>query len=276
MTVYTDELELASGTTADTFGTNGTITLNSKAKRLIGLITLTVDQTFTAAEGSAVRVRYSSDDLGIGNNDCIAGIVNTSGPATNSSGQCAIQEFTPLDIACKGNERIIFDIAPTTTITTARLCIIAVQYADSAMPGGDWSSKWPDIVGIKGGFSVDGTQLTTTETALTAITVPAYAKEIIGCKAIVHKTGAITAGEEVLGFFRLTSTMPDIGVQEYPCNGLGATLGTPVGTGMYHEFVPWIPMSIPTTGKNETITPSMNLRTAVTTANRVAFSLVWR
>ena len=129
---------------------------------------------------------------------------------------------------------------------------------------------------MKGSRTVDASQTTTTETALTAITVPSWAKEVVGCRALVHKTGAITAGQEVLGFFRLTSTIAGIGSQEYPTNALGATLGTPVGTGQSHDWIPWLPMHIKTPGTNQTITPSINLRTAVTTANRVVFQLAWR
>lgn len=277
--LYSNNASISSGTTVDSFGTAVTVTLGDQARKLVGLIVAGADPTFTTAEGGAVRVRMNSTSIpGLANQDFLSGPVTTSGPATNSSGQSGVQDTIPLDYTVGGNEDIDLDIATTTTLTTARLYEVAVLYMDEKGVPADIQATIGTgrIVGAKGARTVDASQLSTTETALTAITVPSWAKEVIGCRAVVHKTGAITAGEEVGGFFRLTSTIAGIGDQEYPTNFVGATLGTPVGTGQSYDYIPWLPMHIKTTGTNQTITPSINLRTAITTANRVAFCLAWR
>mgnify|MGYP001564247623 CR=1 FL=1 len=275
--LYSDNASISAGTTADSFGTAVTVSLGDQARRLVGLIISGADPTYTTAEGGAARVRLNSDSIpGLANQDWISGPVTTSGPATNSSGQSCVQDVIPLDYDVKGNEDIDISIAPTTTLTTARLYEVAVQYTDGQVPADIIAAIGKGPIASKGSRTVDASQTTTTETALTAITVPSWAKEVVGCRAVAHKTGAITGGEEVGGFFRLTSTIAGIGVQEYPTNFLGATLGTPVGTGMNESQIPWLPMHIKTPGTNQTITPSINLRTAVTTANRVAFSMAWR
>ena len=276
MTVYCDVVNVSTGTAVNTFGASATVTLNSKAKRVIGIVSSGADATFTAEEGAASVLRIASDDLGFGNQDFPIPPYTTSGPATNGSGQGAKQNILPLDWEAKGNERVVVDVGLTGTITVARLHAVGVIYTDEMPLPNDWKMRFPGIVNVKGGASVNASQLTTTETALTAITVPGWAKEIIAAKAAVLKTGAITAAEEVLAVFRLNSTIPDLGIQEFPSNGIGATLGTPVGTGISFDDIPWIPMYVPMRGKNETVTPQVNLRTAVTTANRVVFGLAWR
>ncbi len=278
MTIWSDEAAVASGTTVDTFGTGVNVILNNDAKKLVGIIAMSVDQTYTTAEGSAIRLRMNSSGIKdfSGPADWPIGSLETSGPATNSSGQGCVQEIIPLDINTTGGETITFDAAPTTTITTARLIEVAILYSNGNVPGDILANIATPPVAHRGSTTVDASQLTTTATALSAITVPGWAKEIVGCKAFMHKTGAVTSGEEVLGFFSLTSTIPGVGIQEYPTNGQGATLGTPVGTGQYENRIPWLPMHIPTPGKDATITPTVVLRTAVTTANRVGFSLAWR
>lgn len=278
MTIFCDVAEILSGTTVDTFGTAGTIVVNSKAKRLIGIISQAIDTIFTTAEGSTVRLRINSTGVPkLTNLDFQIPALETSGPATNSSGQSALQDVTPIDFPLVGNETISFDAAPTTTITTARQVEVGLLYSDGNVPADIYAAIGNDCpVPIGGSATVDASQLTVVPTALSAITVPGWAREIIACRACVYKTGAITTGEWEQGFFSLTGTIADMGVQKYPLNGLGSTLGTPVGTGMYESKLPWLPMHIPTPGKDITITPQINLRHAVTTANRVAFTLAWR
>lgn len=279
MGTYCDFVNLSSGTTLETYGTTGTVTLSAEARYVLGIINVGADPTFTTAEGSASLIRLNSNSLGVTNSVYVSGPYTSSGPATNSSGQGMIQEIIPLDIEAKGNEVLTFDIATTATITTARLHTIAVLYSDSELPDQKWRDKFPDIVGNLGGDYRGVSQLTTTRTQIgtTGIEWPSWSSEIIGIKAGVLKTGAITAGEEVLGIVELQSTLKGTPPQYFPTNALGATLGVPVGTGLYHDSIPWIPISIKKKVlKTEIVTPFINLRTAVTTANRAWVSLAWR
>lgn len=279
MPTYCDFVNLSSGTTLETYGTSGTITLSAEARYLLALINVGADPTFTAEQGSASLIRVNSNSLGITNSVYVSGPFTTSGPATNSSGQGMIQDIIPLDITAKGNEVITIDVATTTTITTARLHTVAILYNDDELPDQKWRDKFPDVVGNLGGDYRGSSQITTTRTQIgtTAIEWPSWSGEIIGIRAGVNKTGAITAGEEVLGVVELQSTLRGMPPQFFPTNALGATLGTPVGTGLYHDVVPWIPVSIKKKAlKTEYITPWINLRTTITTANRCWVSLLWR
>jgi hypothetical protein len=230
---------------------------------------------YTTAEGSLGYLRLNCADIGIVNQVWATSPYTTSGPATNSSGQCTVQDIIPLDYTVAGKNTLSFDVAPGTTVTTGRVSTVGVQYADS-MPPQDWCDSYPYPVGMKGAGVTSAQVLTTTRTTLGAITIPAWVNEIVACRAAFLKTGAITAGQAVSGFVDFESTIPAIAPQKIPTNALGATLGTPVGTGLYHEGIPWIPMYIKGTGQSETITPYANLRAAVSTGNSCFVSVAWR
>ena len=277
MGTYIDIVNLSSGTTLDVYGSSGTITLSAAARRVIGLVNIGADPTYTTAEGSASLIRLSSNDLGYPNQVFVSGPYTTSGPGTNGSGQGMVQDIIPLDCEAKGNEVITIDVATTATITTARLHTVALIYADEFGVSSDWKQKFPNMVPSLGGDYRGSSQITTTRTGIgTAISVPSWVTEVIGVKAGVLKTGAITGGEEVMGYIELQSSIKGVSPQNFPTNALGATLGTPVGTGMYHDLIPWIPCSIRKERKPETLTAFINLRTTVTTANRCWVSVAWR
>src|SRR5713101_2327185 len=131
MTLYCDNASLTSGTTVDTFGTGVNIILNASAKKIEGMIVVAYDSVFTAAEGSMVRTRINSTGIPfLSSMDFLTGGLETSGPATNSSGQGSLQELIPLDYDCKGGETVTIDAAPTTTITTGRRVQVGVLYSD--------------------------------------------------------------------------------------------------------------------------------------------------
>lgn len=290
MVVYADEVTLTSGTTKDSFGTAGTITLNSVARRILGIVHSGCDTTYTAAQGeSGDRLQLNSSSLGIADQEFAIGPYNSSGPATNSSGQNMEQEIIPLDIKCSGNEVLSFSTAPTTTITTGHSNMVTVLYTDgmsgannaapvqgSYAPPQDWLAKFPLTVPARGGYVTDASQLTTTRTNLTNITVPSWVQEIIAVKCIDQKTGAITAGQSEQAVIEITSTIPNTAPIKIPTNSQGATLGTPVGTGMFDNQIPWIPIHIKGTGKNETLTPFVNLVNAVSTGNNISVGFLWR
>ena len=277
MAVYSSRVgPISSGTVALTFGAVVTLPLSTAAKQIIALIVSGVDATYTTAIGAAGILRVSSESLKIVDVDIPTGPYTSSGPGTNGSGQAMIQDIIPVDWPCEGGERINFSVAPSAANTVARLYEVMVMFADSFGAPADWVKAFPDVVPFKGSKTIAAQQLTVTSTDLTALIVPAWAKEIVAVKCVDLKEGAITAGEECLGYFNMKTTIPGADPQYYPTNGLGATLGTPVGTGMYHDWIPWIPVYLPMRGKDETITPNINMRTAVTTGNNVLFSVAYR
>lgn len=123
---------------------------------------------------------------------------------------------------------------------------------------------------------MEAEQLTTTATNLTAISIPSWVREIVSCRANDEKADAITGGQYEQGYFVVQSTIPDIAPMKIPTNSDGSTLGTPVGTGLYHDTLPWIPIYFLNPGGTQTITPQINLVAAVTTGNDVAFGVGWR
>jgi hypothetical protein len=280
--IHSTRIAVSGGTTAGAYGTAVDLELDNYAKQLIALMVIGVDATVTAAEGSVSQLRVTSKDLGYADQVFPIGPIQTSGPATNHSGYSSILEIIPLDWPTTGKETLNIDIAPQGASTAAKLFEVAALWSDELGPPDDWIRRFPRPVPFRGGDMVGAQQLTTVRTALTAIKTPNWAKEIVAVKGQITKTGAITAGEECLGYFDLTTTLKGTAPQQYPVVfAQGATLGTPVGTGQQAIATPWIPTHIPLGDaqgrvQQETITPYINLRTAITTDARVSFAIAWR
>ena len=283
MTVFYQRVgAITGGVVASTFGTAVSTTLRTQARGLLGLAIMGVDATVTAAEGKCSLVRLNSKSLDLKNEVFISGPYVTSAPATHESGHFCIPEIIPLDIECNGGESISIDCAPAGASTAGIVYEASLIYYDQKPPMA-WLQRFPDVMPFRGADAKDAQQLTTTRTALTAIEVPGYCGRggrhktvIVGVKGVVLKTGAITAGEEGLGYFELESTIPNSNPMEVITAGYSASLGTPVGTGVHFGKFPYMPAYIEVGGKDQTVTPNIHLRTAVTTDNRVALGLAWR
>lgn len=276
--IHSTRQAISSGTTAESFGTSVNFDLDNNARKVVAILDIGVDPIYTTAEGAAGILRCNSSSLGLTNEEFLTGPYTSSGPGTNSSGQAQTINIIPIDWPVVGGETIAIDIAPTAAITTARLHETALLWNDDKeeLPD-DWMSKFPGIVQVGGGQVDAAQQLTVTRTALAALTIPSWVEEIVGMKAGMLKEGAITAGEEITGFFEFISSIPGLAPLNIPTGlGSGATLGTPVGTGLYFDKIPWVPIYIKGTGKQETITPFVTLRTAVTTGNNVFVQVAYR
>lgn len=274
--IHAQRSAISAGTTAEAYGTVVNTDLQKNAKRVLAILALGVDPTYTTAEGAAGLLRVNARSIGISNEVFPVGPFTNSGPATNSGSTHTIIDVVDLDWHVTGGERIAIDIAPSVTITTARLYEVAVLWSDEKSPPGDWLDKFPLKVRSMGCQVDAAQQLTTTRTALAALTIPAWAREIIAYKAWLLKEGAITAAEEGLGYFEVTSSIPNVAPLELPsCNAYGATLGTPVDH-FNPITIPWVPIHIPGTGGEETITPFVILRTAITTGNNAGFAVAYR
>lgn len=279
MTIHADNpaTRVSGGVVAGTFGTAQRITLGAEARRLIGFSIIGVDATYTTVEGSSQILRINSSDLGLSNQDFITGPILGSGPGTNSFGQPAQVEIIPFDAKAGGNENIDVSVAPAGLSTVAKLYEISAIYADQEGAPMDWKARYPLTVAFGGGQVSRGTQATVARTNVGNVIVPAWAREIVGFKGMIVKSGALTTLEESLGFWEIATTIKGTDPQNWPCNvAFGAPLGTPVGSGQWLNMVPYTPLYIPMTGKNETISPFINLRTALTAAAQVAFAIAYR
>lgn len=278
-TTYAQIVPTLTGGTSGTFGTSQNINLNAFARHLLGLIYSACDTVYTTAEGSAGdQLQYVSPSLGVADQRFLVGPWNSSGPVTNGSGQAMVQDIIPLEeiLPPQGNEQVTFALATSgDTITTGHSALVSLMYCQDYPPD-YWTTQFPLPMAMRGGYQVEAEQLTTTATSLTAISVPSWVTEFVACRANDEKADAITGGQYEQGYFSVLSTIPNIAPLHIPTNSDGSTLGTPVGTGMYHDSLPWIPIYFLNPGGTQTITPQINLIAAVTTGNDVAFGVGWR
>lgn len=269
---------LTAGVTASTYGTAVSDTLPTWAKAVLGVAVIHVLPTVTAAEGKSLKVRFNAKSIGINNAEFETGNVTTSAPATNESGYANIVDFIPLDWKCSGGESVSVDAAPLGASTAGDL--VELSWLVTNDPSGLPKKFYEALVNgkcmpFRSGSVVDAQQLTTVRTALTAIKIDSWAEAVVGVRLDVVKTGAITAAEEGIGVLDIDNPfVTDFTIPA--CFASSATLGTPVGTGIYGNRVPYLPCYIPLSGKEETFTPYIILRTAITTDNRVSAALAWR
>jgi hypothetical protein len=225
-------------------------------------------------------MRLSSSDLGVGQQTYSCPPYLGGGPATNLGFACYNSEFLPFVQEAKGKE--VVDVAYSTNLpdpTAACSVVGALVYdAGSGQAGSETFRVFPDMAPIARGAQNTSTATITTvaETAMTALTVPAWAKEIVGFK-VVMMPNLMTAAEEVVGFARFRSTIPDFEPQEWPFRaGIGAALGTPVGKGAELQMALPYGTSFPMTGQSETITPAIVLNVAITTGHAAVATVYYR
>jgi len=277
-TTYVQQYTITGGTTAATFGTTVNQNLNAFGRHLLAIIYSAGDTVYTTAQSpGGDSLQMTSASLGVTNQQFLTGPYNTSGPATNSSGQSMVQDIIPLEeiLPPEGNEQIGFAVAPNATITTGHAVQVGLMYCQDYPPG-YWKNQFPEPMAFRGAFEVGAQQLTTTATSLTAISIPSWVREIVACRSIIQKAGAITTGQSGQAFFSVLSSIPNLAPMQIPTNTQGATLGTPVGTGLFDDWMPFIPIYFLNPGGTQTITPQINLINAVSTGNQVAWGAYWR
>ncbi len=277
-TTYCKQTSITGGTTGGVFGTAVTNNLNAFGRHLLGIFYTSGDSVYTTAQspgGNALQ--FQSASLGTTDQRFLTGPWNTSGPATNSSGQSMTQDIIPLEeiLAPQGNEQFQFAEAPNGTITTGHSAIASLLYCQDYPPA-YWRSQFPLPMAMRGGFQSESQVLTSAVVNLTALSIPSWVREIVACRSIVQKAGAITTGQYEQGYFTVLSTIPNVAPMEIPTNTQGATLGTPVGTGMYDDSMPWLPIYFLNPGGTQTITPAASLAATVSTGNDMAFGVGWR
>lgn len=275
MTIFSKMINAAAvGATANTFDAIGTITLRSDANKLLGFWVEAAPVTYTAAEAISGQIRISSSDLGLGQQIATCPPYQGGGPATNGMYTNHPAEFLPCVCDAKGKEQIVVEFSSNLPDPTAACSVVVAAMYDAGKTtslGAESLKQWPYMAPISKGFTNQATAAVTTvaETAMTAMTIPAWAKKIVGIKAGITPN-LMTAGEERVGFVRFRSTIPDFEPMEIPfATAFGAPLGTPVGSGANPQAVCPIAVDIPLTGNTETITPYAVLNVAVTTGDQV-------
>jgi hypothetical protein len=262
MSIYAKSVaSTAAGATAGTYNNIGTVTLRSDARRLLGFIVEASQVATTAAEANQGIIQLSSADLGIGAQQMSCPPYTGGHIATNDQSVATESEFVPFNWPTRGKENITVDFSEGVGTHTAGCSVVASAiYEGGSVPTTNPEAlQWlPDVnpLIIKGGQQSSVGCTTVAETALGAINIPAWASELVGVKPFAVNNAVMTAAEEMVGFIRMRSSMPDFDPQEWPYRySLAASLGTPVGQGVHFQTCrPW-GWSFPTTHKNETVTP---------------------
>jgi hypothetical protein len=282
MTIYSKMVNAAAvGATANTFDNVGTITLRSDARKLLGFWVEAAPAVYTAAEAISGQLRISSSDLGLGQQVATCPPYQGGGPATNGIYTNHPAEFIPCVCDAKGKEQITVDFSSNLPDPTAACSVVVAAMYDagkSSSLGQESLRSWPEMAPICKGFTNQATAAVTTvaETAMTAMTIPAWAKKIVGIKCGMIPN-LMTAGEERVGFVRFRSTIPDFEPMEIPFRtAIGAALGTPVGGGANPQNMAPMAVDIPLTGNTETITPYAVLNVAVTTGDPVFTTIYYQ
>ena len=269
------------GATAGTFDNVGDITLRSDARKTLGFWIEAAAETSTAAEGVTGAVRVSSSDLGVGQQIAMCPPYVGGAPVTNIDFRPQLSEFLPFLCDAKGKEKVTVDYSTNQPDPTAGCSVVAALVYDagkSSALGSEALKQWPAMTPICKGFqTVSKASVTLAgETAMDPLTVPAWAKEIVGFK-VAMMPDLMTAGEEVVGYCRFRSTLPDFEPQEWPfVAAMNAPLGTPLGAGAGLQAAPPMGCSFPLSGQSETITPYVVLNATITTGHGAIATVYYR
>lgn len=265
--LYSDNTTLTGSTSTNTDGTSVTVTLNGVAKRILYIGAINVDATLTAAEARQ-SVIVVLGGPGVDNAPLRIPTSCRSAGLAPQGADSADYIFYPIDIAASPNA--VYTLAHRGLASTAAELMNAfVVYSDGE---GHPSASMQHLFGLRAPpryyISPDSTSITaTTETALSAITVPGNASECVGLACSGVKNGVVVTAEEFSARVRWTGTGVK-GVFEpaqiWPVDGaLDAGLGTIINApGQVPDFAPLRFGVVP----NSTLTGNVTLRTAVTNA----------
>lgn len=112
------------------------------------------------------------------------------------------------------------------------------------------------------------------DTSIGTITLSEKATQIIGITAEITQDGVLTAGEEIIGFVRLSSDDLNLAPAQYPCvAAYGAGLGATIGVASPPPIAP-VPLAIPVPA-GARIDCFLDLNTAVTNALDASVTLFY-
>jgi len=269
----------ALGTTVASVETIGTITLSSKAKRVLMLMWQVVSTAvMTTAEALMGKVIINSKDLGITNFRADAGINLGGSPATNIQAVESPLMTFPMDVKGDfGKATIDFTydaILPEPTSEVAVQCFAV--FDDNSTPDIIKEALWrglPLVADHRDRSSDDEIGDALSE-ALDdgAISFDGVYKKVIEYLANIAPDAVFTAGEHFLGYLEFASSYEDIGVQKWPLPAINAGLGTPVGSPVKVTPIR-LPWYFPKGNKKETLTPTAVLQQVTSGANAVQVTL---
>ena len=268
------------GTTAATRETIGTITIPSNATNVWAIIAQRGSTaTTTADEGCVADFFVQPNSIGLAEFSFASAQPTGGGAATNEAGVYDPGTYVPFRaLSTCANEQVTFSYEAPFAMTQedygqAFLLTsnggIDATVLDQRGEGLSALKKWCD-------WSVTAWDAdiydSTSEVMAETITVPASVGLIHAAMVTVVPTDNLTAGEHFAGYITLTGTIPNLSPMDIPLPLIGASLGTHVDwcPGMKSYIYP---MYIPGTGKNETITATVNLAATCTAEFVVGLTL---
>ena len=275
------------GGTGDTFDNVGTITTREDAVQLLGFFVSAGPVTGTAAEAYLGQYRFTQNTLGL--STIKSGPPFEGGaPATNVGYRPHLPYWIPTQRGSAANPIGALDIVadfsthvPDVAVASA-VAIAAVYTATGQSPQGfpeevldAYRYGTPLAKLMLDGMNWDGEAVaaatTVAETAITDLILESDATGIVGFSEgwAPDAFGA----EELIGFIRYRSSLPNFEPQEWLLPGCGAPLGTAVGNGVYLEapadYVTWFPKD---KALKQTVTPNVVWVAAVTTNSPTVFA----
>lgn len=268
----------ASGKTAGTYDTIGTVTIKGDAKYILGIAVLVANSGPTSGENGVPLLKVTSTDLGIaGETFPLAGVI-TDGIATNDKEMPVLAEWIPFrepesKAGNVGGSKVTFSISSNVAVTEGWDIAVSLVYSDQRA---DQQLYMEIAAGTCAPCSIanhtesDGGISAATYTAFTTgLDVSGAAKELVGIGGFVNPNTP-TAKEACVGVVKFESGMiSNFSPQEWPFNvGWSASLGTPVGSQgnvQTRNGLVW-PTRFKLPEKSFTMDISMILATALTNA----------
>lgn len=240
----------------------GTITLPADGPwTVFGVWCQAVDATATAAESLSGFIKIESVAGDLEPNPAPAkfpmqGHGSFLG-ATGDQGMCPLEIF-PVEYSCPGKAQLSLKVTQDDACTAAPQAIAGILFGRGI----------PDKRRIKFCDSVQTTVTSASDTSVGTITLSEGASRIVGIQGQLLQSNVLTAGEEVLGFFRIASDDVNVVPLQLPFNcawgaGVGALINT-VGT----PHFPFIDVDIPVVA-GARLDCYVDLNTAVTNAATV-------
>lgn len=214
------------GSTAAGDTTVGTITLPADGPWIIhNVFGLIARATATAAESIGGHIRLESAQGDIEPNPAPSRFpLYEAGSFLGATAPCSRNDLQIYDVLWQAPGRAALNMIYNQAIA----CTVAAQVVLGIMYGRSVPEKRPIIFTDR----VRTTVTTVAATSLGTITLSERASRITGICGILQQDGVLTAGEEQIGYFYLTSDDIDLVPAQYPFNsafgaGLGATIGNP-------------------------------------------------
>lgn len=279
MPIFKQVVRMRNGATPGTWDGAQTLTFNDRAKRIIGIVSSESLSITTALEAYALGVQLtingSKEVSGV--QQFFMGQVALVANVANSGAHPLAQGKIALKIAIEPNSTCQVDITELlgATQTGTHDVNITILTDDGSTPD-EIIQKLGGNVPCKGGKVAAATAVTTSAaTALTNLTIPAWAKEIVGTCAVAGVDADQTASEEMAGYIDVDYGLTYQGTQQIPVNGGLPTLGTEADTPKVAN-VGYMADFIPLPGKEITVRPVVNMYSATFAAGRAFFGVLYR